>query len=208
VKGFTRNLVWLGAILGAIGVLLYLFVFDTWVVPEGDPQLALSVDPLLRPTDRVLTKRGGTPRFAQLARCQNPDGSGRYVVGRAFGFPGDQVQLRDERVVINGKGIATRFACGEKTMPHPVSGNPTTLTCSTEDNGTSTYQVLLYPAMREIDRAAHVSAGKIYLVSDNRHFHQDSRDFGEVDGATCEAVVFRLWGDSFVDASRRFNILW
>ena len=53
-----------------------------------------------------------------------------------------------------------------------------------------------------------VEPGKLFLVSDDRHIHKDSRDFGGVDAATCEHVVFRLWGERFTDGSRRFNILW
>jgi signal peptidase I len=53
-----------------------------------------------------------------------------------------------------------------------------------------------------------VEPGKVFLVSDDRHIHKDSRDFGQVDGAACEHVVFRLWGESFGDSSHRFNVLW
>jgi len=194
--------------LGAVGLLLYLFVFDTWLVPGDDALFIASLEPTLRPNDRILTRRGTMPRYGELARCLAPDGSGKYVVGRVFGGQGDTVQVKDERVAVNGKGMASRFGCGMVKVLHPVSQQEVTLTCSAEDNGAFTYNVLLHPELREGDRGALVEPGKLFLVSDDRHFHHDSRDYGQVEASTCEHIVFRLWGDSFVDASRRFNVLW
>lgn len=207
-SSFGRNLLWLGAITGAIGLLLYLFVFDTWVVPGDDPLTLAALQPLLGAEDRILTRRGSTPKTPELARCLAPDGSGKYVVGRVFGVAGDRVEINNERVAVNGKSPQTRFACPTVNVVHPVSGDQVPLTCSVEDNGSFVYSVLLHPEYREGQRQTKVEAGKLYLVSDNRHIHHDSRDFGPVDASTCEHVVFRLWGPSFSDASRRFNILW
>lgn len=205
---FGRNVLWLSAILGAIVLLLYLFVFDTWVVPFDDKQLLVSVEPLLGPDDRILTRRGSTPKTSELARCLAPDGSGKYVLGRVFGGAGETVEVNNERVAVGGKSPKTRHQCPSVTVAHPVSGDPIALLCSVEDNGSFTYSVLLHPEFREGQRVMKLEAGKVFLVSDNRHFHYDSLDYGPVDASTCEHVVFRLWGPSFVDSSRRFNILW
>ncbi len=94
------------------------------------------------------------------------------------------------------------------SVMHPLSQREVSLTCSVEDNGRSTYSVLTHPERREGQTIAKVEPGKVFLVSDNRHIHQDSRDFGQVDAATCEHVVFRLWGERFTDRSRRLSILW
>jgi hypothetical protein len=47
----------------------------------------------------------------------------------------------------------------------------------------------------------------VALVSDNRRFPYDSRDYGPVERATCtDTVFFRLIGPGgFFDASRRFQ---
>jgi signal peptidase I len=196
------------AILGAIVLLLYLFVFDTWVVPSDDAPMLAAILPTLSPDDRVLTRRGTPPTYGELGRCMRPDGSGKYIVGRAFGFEGDTVQVDNERVAVNGKGIPTRFGCGSMAVVNPLSGDTMTLSCTAEDNGAYTYNVLVHPEFREGQRVAKVEAGHVYLVSDDRHIHLDSRDFGLVDVSTCERVVFRLWGQTFTDGSHRFNILW
>jgi signal peptidase I len=207
-SSFGRNVLWLAAILGAIGLLLYLFVFDTWVIPADDPLLTAAILPTLTPEDRILTRRGSTPQIGELARCIVPDGSGKYVIGRVFGGPGDTVEINNERVTVNGKGPASRFACGIVSVVHPVSGDAVPLTCTVEDNGSFTYGVLAHPEYREGPRSAKVEPERLFLLSDNRHIHKDSRDFGAVEASTCEHVVFRLWGQSFGDGSHRFNVLW
>ncbi len=52
-SSFTRTLGWFLAITGAIGLLLYLFVFDTWEIPGSDPLFVASLEPMLRPQDRI-----------------------------------------------------------------------------------------------------------------------------------------------------------
>jgi signal peptidase I len=54
-----------------------------------------------------------------------------------------------------------------------------------------------------------VPAGSWFLVSDDRHVHLDSRDYGEVDPSTCQHVVFRLVGAAgFGDSRKRLSIVW
>src|SRR5690349_18017219 len=84
-SSFTRSLGWFVAITGAILLLLYLFVFDTWEIPATDPLFVASVEPMLKPQDRILTSRHSTPKWGELARCMVPDGRGTYAIGRVFG---------------------------------------------------------------------------------------------------------------------------
>ena len=205
---FTRNVAWFCAIVGAILLLLYLFVFDTWEIPGSDPLFVASIQPALKPMDRILTRRGSSPRYGELARCLVPDGRGAYAIGRVFGTEGETVEVLNERPSVNGKHPATRFACPMVTVVHPVSQELVALNCTVEDNEAFTYGTLTHPEFREGHTVAKVEPGKAFLVSDDRHIHQDSRDFGQVDASTCEHVVFRLWGERFTDGSRRFNILW
>ena len=44
-------------------------------------------------------------------------------------------------------------------------------------------------------RSVDVGAGKVFLLSDNRSYHEDSRDFGTVPLSSCRGrIFFRLWG--------------
>ncbi len=206
MRSFVRGVVWIAGILGAIALLLHLFLFDTWVVPGEDPLLAVSVQPTLGRGDRILIQRASIPRYGQLARCTLSNGA--IVVGRVFGVAGDLVELKRERVFVAGKQTSSRHGCTPVTVIHPVTQREVQLQCAVEDNGAWTYDILLAGDYPEGDRQARVPPGQLYLVSDNRHIHQDSRDFGPVPETSCGHVVFRLWGESYLDSSRRNTILW
>lgn len=207
-RSFVRTVIWLGGIFGAIGLLLYLFVFDTMVVPGADPLLVTSIMPTLYPEDRILVRRGSEPREGQLVRCASPDPSAPFVIGRVMGVGGETIELRDERVFVNGKPLVSRHMCDPQVVSHPVTGQAMKLDCHAEETGAWTYEYLVASEHPEGFRSAVVEPGKLFLVSDNRHMHMDSRDFGQVDASTCEHIVFRLWGESFVDSRRRFTLLY
>jgi signal peptidase I len=54
-----------------------------------------------------------------------------------------------------------------------------------------------------------VPAGHVFLASDNRYYHDDSRDFGSVPKDSChERVVFRLWSArGWFDEARRMSLI-
>jgi signal peptidase I len=127
-----------------------------------------------------------------------------------FGTGGDQVEVTDNVVATQGRGLASRHGCPPMTVAHPVSDTLVTLRCGVAETGAWSFEFLTAQGldMNGGTHSAVVEAGKLYLVSDNRFMHQDSRDLGQVDASTCEHVVFRLWGEKFTDGSRRFTILW
>jgi signal peptidase I len=48
-----------------------------------------------------------------------------------------------------------------------------------------------------------------YLLSDDRHVHVDSRDFGALDVTACQHIVFRLVGaGGFGDDKKRLSVIW
>jgi signal peptidase I len=209
VNGFTRALLWITVILGAIGLLLYLLVVDVWVVGPGDDRVfAASIFPTLMPEDKVLVHRGHVPKTGELARCASPLAPGSYVVGRVFGVPGDRVEVGGSVVRTNGTTYGTRHLCEAKVMAHPITENLVTLECNVGEGTGAAYEFLSQSGSLSAPNSAIVEAGKLYLVSDNRVMHQDSRDFGQIEASTCEHILFRLWGEHYSDASRRFNVLW
>lgn len=207
MRNTVRSLLWVAGILGAIGVLLHLFVFDAWTIPGNDRQLAASVLPALLPSDLVLVRRGTTPVYGELARCISPL-TGTYVVGRVFGGGGDRVEVNDNVITTNGKGLASRHGCPTMTVAHPTTEVLVQMSCSVAETGAWSFSYLTAPEVSGGSQSATTEPGKLYLVSDNRVMHHDSRDYGQVDAATCEHIVFRLWGERFTDAQRRFTILW
>jgi signal peptidase I len=211
MAGFTRFLVWAILILGALGGFLYFAFFDVWKVPADDPQFAVSVEPTLSAGDLVLVARHGNPGEGNLVRCTDPDEPRRWIVGRWTAGGRDKVEFTGEAVSVNGWRASSPRGCakGEVTLTNPASGNQEALACRQVEFAGLTHETLVSTQHAEGSRSMTVDPGKIFLVSDNRHMHLDSRDFGSIDPALCQHVLFRLWGDSgFSDARHRLTFIW
>ena len=209
MRGFLRFVMWATAILGAVGLILYLVVFDVWTVPNDDPVATAAMEPTLHPFDHLLVTHGSDTKPGHLVRCTDPDAPGRFVVGRIVAKGGDSVAV-DEIVVVNGKRNPSPHACTDphRNMRHPTTGEDIVLDCNIEDTDGNEHEALRYLSHPEATLKTKVEGDKLFLVSDNRHLHLDSRDFGQISGSSCQHVVYRLWGETYFDAGRRFNFLW
>jgi len=203
----TSRMVGLIAVVGAVAALLYLLVFDVWVVRGDGPWFAVSVAPNLAADDVVLVSRRSRPGPGDLARCLHPDGSGRGVVGRVTARGGETVEVVNERVSVSGRSIAVEASCGSVSVVHPLLSTAVELSCSEESDGRSRYRVVVDPLTRDRQRVQRVEPGKVFLVSDNRHLHFDSRDFGEVDESTCVRLDVVLCGANPLNARRWLKFL-
>ncbi len=209
--GFGRFVGWMVAILGAIGTFLYLAFFDVWRVPSDDPQFAVSVEPTLSAGDLVLIARHGSPSNGNLVRCTDPDEPRRFVVGRWTGDSGDTVEFQDERLFVNRTAASSPRGCLRpfQKLVNPATASEETLVCRQVEFAGMTHEVLMASEHAEGHKSAKVDPNKIWLTSDNRHMHLDSRDYGTVDPRSCQHVIFRLWGASgYGDSTHRFTIIW
>jgi signal peptidase I len=211
MSGLMRFLFWAAVVLGGFGVFLYFAFFDLWKLPSDDPQFVVSVEPTLSAGDLVVIARHGSPGTGNLVRCADPDEPRRFVVGRWMASPGDKVDILGENITINGEHASSPRGCatGKTSLTNPASGAQESLMCRQVEFAGLTHEVLTSVEHAEGHRAVTVDSGKIFIASDNRHMHLDSRDFGSIDPSSCEHVLFRLWGNSgFGDASHRFTIIW
>ena len=210
MSGFLRFVAYAAVIIGALCAIGYYTYADVWVVPADDPRMAASVEPMLRSGDIVLVERSPAPELGKLFRCADPDEPRRFVVGRLVGPAGSTFTLLNQRFDTPGSHERADTACGEQNLTNTATGEELTLQCSNREFAGLEYRVLTH-----LDESApgpqvlHIPAGKGYLLSDDRYLHFDSRDYGLVPEATCQRVLFRLWGGAgFSDGSRRFNIIW
>lgn len=191
-----------------------LFLYEEWVVPTSDEDawVAASVAPTLAGGDMVLILTVGTPKAGDLVRCKDPDNPGSFVVGRIAGESGDTVEVKGPTLYVNGNRYDANEACTEPKVyvDHPDTGAEVELRCSRIEFGGTWH----FRASRAVTGVAdnhrqEVGANKVYLLSDNRTLHLDSRDFGTVDKETCSGrISFRLWGkDGWTDSERRLNFV-
>ena len=213
MRELVKFVIWFTIIVGGTIAALRATCIEFWTMPSEDKLLALSVMPTLEAGDRLILLRAGTPAFGDLVRCPDPEAAGRFVVARILGEQGDRVVAQAASITVNEKHIGTRRACMPPSLAviDPQSGESVDLTCEIEDAGGTEY-TRLRPATPHQNPASYkvrVPDEHVFLASDNRHYHDDSRDFGPVAKSSCKnRVFFRLWSArGWFDGARRMSII-
>lgn len=192
----TRFLVWTLIIVGLTLGALRLTVLRWVRLPSmtTDPVFALSVLPTLEGGDLILTHRLGTPDFGDLVLCPEPDAPQRFVIGRIFGEAGDRVKIKDGVPAVNGEHFVLERACDPSiiTYPHPETHADIKQQCNMEAVAGSLHPTGAVEGHKIAteNREYNIPEGRWFLVSDNRLFPYDSRDYGYVDASTCKERVF------------------
>ena len=210
MQGFLRVVVWMAVIFCAACALLYFTVFDVLTVPSDDPAMLASMTPNVGAGDLLLTLRHGEVHGGNLVRCTDPQEPRRFVIARLEAIGGETVEIQNQRVNVGGKGLSIIRGCGQTaTLTKAVTNEQLTFACMVEEFS-SEHDILVYPDSNEGSTAkSTVASDKGFLVSDNRYWHLDSRDYGQVPLASCSHIVFRLWsGAGWFDAHHRLNLLW
>ncbi len=207
-----RGLGWTAAFLIVIGLFLRVAFFDAWVVPD-EPKMSAAVAPSMAGGDLMLYMRRQKPAFGDLVRCADPDDASRYVAGRVVGLAGDVVETHGRDLSVNGTRYIGEMACPQVkyTIPHPTSGSTVEINCDQVSIGGHPHyrgSSEQGPAVATPTKTT-VGAGMVFLLSDDRSYHDDSRDFGTVPADSCTGrIVFRLWGkEGWADDKRRMTFV-
>ena len=206
MKALANVLVWIALLGGALAGVLRATCLRLWTMTSDDPLLALSVVPTLEAGDVLVLFRAGSPSFGDLVRCADPEVAGKYVVGRILGEQGDRVTTELAAVAVNGKTIPSKRACNPSQflVRDPNSGESVDLSCDIEEAGGTEFtraRATHAPGLVLPFRVT-VPEGRVFIASDDRHYHDDSRDFGTLPKASCsEQILFRIvsargWFDS------------
>jgi signal peptidase I len=202
VRKFLRFLAWTVAISGAVVGILCAFAIRFFTVPD-DLILAASVRPNLEGGDLVILWRLTAPKYGDLVVCPEPDNPGEFIVGRLLAEPGDTIEVKGDRIWVNAAQSETEMACPGFETVDPDTEAKLDQHCSVEVTGTHRHYIGQTGGHKKIPKPVRdeLMDGEIYLVSDNRLYPYDSRDYGAVQRDTCrETVIFRLvgpkgWGD-------------
>ena len=203
---------WSVAALGVVVVLLRLTAFRLWKVPEGDPYLDASgrAEPEGRGLGVALADDATrSPVRSSCARSPSAPRACRRRAHARRGSP-NHVKIDGTHVYVNEKVQAAEGSCADehfKVIP-PGGGAEVEQRCSMEvasgvahprGEAEATAELPAY----EVD----LKRDEVVLVSDNRRFPYDSRDYGPVVRDSCtDTIFFRLLGvEGFFDASRRFQ---
>ena len=202
----------LAVVVGGTIAALRATCIEFWRVPDDDPVATFSLLPNLAAGDLVVVWTRGAPVFADLVRCPVPEDPNKTAIGRILGDPMDHVAIDAAQVSVNGRGVTAAHACttGRLSAVDPQTNDPVDLVCEVEEVGGNSYQRVreAAPLYKPAPVSADVPAGYVYLVSDNRRSHLDSREFGPVPKATCQKIVLRLWSvEGWLDSDHRMNLI-
>lgn len=213
MKGFVRFLVWTAILGGIIVGVLRATILDFWTIPDdGGPVFAASLAPNLEPGDMVVLMKVSPPGYADLVRCVHPEGNGRWVVGRVMGKQGDRVATDGVTTSINDHQTSITHGCDAVTVTAPDTQNPVKLACNYESYAGFEYQIARSGQRdaRSVPATSQVQDMGLYLLSDDRYFHEDSRDWNSpvtVDACPYK-IIFRLMGGKgWGDSDRRMTII-
>lgn len=197
MEKLRRGIGWTLGVVLVTALLLRLLVLDVWTMPD-DPYQGAAAAPVLGAGDTMLLLTRGEAGFGELVRCADPQDPSAFVVGRIAGVQGDTVEVAGGVLLVNGRKYESESACAQPKVfvKHPETLKDVELICGVVTMGSGWHYRLSSPGQfQEQKKTAKVGPGKVFLASDNRAMHDDSRDYGLVDRSTCKArPVFRLWG--------------
>lgn len=210
MEKLLKFLLWTCGIGIALAVAGRLLLYEVWTIPS-EPWLAASIAPTLGPGDTVLILSRGEPGFGDLVRCTDPEKEG-YVVGRIVGTAHDQVEVEGRSLRVNGTRYDATEACVEPrfNVQHPDTGSNIDVACSrVEMSGGWHFRGTSERYSQSNDDEHRVGEGRVYLLSDNRDLHDDSRDFGAIPLDSCIGPIFlRLWGPGgWTESRRRLDVI-
>ena len=197
MRKMFRFLFWVALVLGVVIGFARLTAIRWWRVPQDDPYLTASLSPSIRGGDLILLWRLTKPGFGDLVLCPEPKRPDRVVIGRLVGESRDELEVVGADITINRKRQSVESNCAERSFKEhdPGTGIEVEQYCSIEDlgGGTNFRGEIPTEAQRPAEVKTTVPEGTVWLVSDNRLYPYDSRDFGPVPRETCaETVFFRL----------------
>jgi signal peptidase I len=211
MKELFNLLIWFVFIAGIICGVLYEFVVDVWTVPTDDPLLAASIEPTLHAGDVLIIMKQPSVERANLVRCADPQAAGRFVVGRAIARGGEQVTIETGTISVDRQHVTSPRACDEpvRSVFDPAQNQNVELKCAVQEYAGREYESLRSTDVNDPPTNVNVYAGKWFLVSDDRHIHLDSRDFGSIDPSHCQRIALRVVGaGGLSDSGSRFTFIW
>ena len=155
----------------SIFLIVYLFLMQPHQV-NGDSMFPNFHDGEYLLTDKIsykfkTPKRGDVVVFRAPPQAQCPEGAGCDFIKRVIGLPGDTVEVRNDKVYVNGKELSESYInSGVLTKPGAFTANGPVV----------------------------VPQGQYMVFGDNRMHSSDSRTWGAVEmGNIVGHVFFRYW---------------
>jgi signal peptidase I len=207
-----RALIWFAIVAGVVIGIARLVAIRWWRVPLNDPYLQASVAPTLQGGDLVILWRLSPPHVGDLTLCPEPQKPNRIVIGRIAAVEEESLEVKGANAYLNGRRLPVEQSCleGRFTTLDPQTRIPVEQRCELEQMGTRLHQrgEITQTPPENVTQPT-IEKGRVFLLSDNRQYPYDSRDYGLVERTTCkETIVFRLVSKAgFKDVASRLTFI-
>ena len=112
-------------------------------------------------------------------------------IKRVVGLPGDHIEYRDKRLIVDGQPLETSF---EADYSYTAPGlNQVTAKQYRETLGEHTHAILNDQDAPAMDGSITVPAGHYFVMGDNRDHSNDSRFWGFVPEENVVGKAFMIW---------------
>ncbi len=147
-----------------------------------------SMDPTLADGQKLFTFQLSKIERFDIITTQEPDDLEKLAVKRVIGMPGDNVQMKNDVLTVNGEKVEETYLTEykEKFADDKLQ---------TEYGYNTSFQQIAERALTFTnDFSYDVPEGKYFVLGDNRLISKDSRIFGFVDESMVQGEVFmRYW---------------
>ena len=202
--------------VAALGIAFFLVLGLRWLFLQPYEIQSGSMKPNLVPGDHLLVwklpygigvpfsswKIGGwrEPRRGEVLVFSSSDASGRDLVKRVVGLPGDTVEVRAGQVYVNGEALP-RIADGRRREVPEGREDNLVMDRYREAQGEAEYAVLYAvdgPGRLRDMAPRTLPAGGYFFMGDNRDHSYDSRAWGFVDYSRIRGTalcIYLSWGE-------------
>lgn len=166
-----------------------------------------SMSPELRNGDYVVVNRRVHCADCSVSLCRGDiivfETDGSVMVKRVAGLPGDQVEIENQTLKVNG-----RPATGEKVTSlgnAKLNHFHRSSNAFSERLGGHAYLSLWRKTDDSSHAASFVPPGSVFVLGDNRHHSKDSRTLGAIPDTNLRGRVEEIWFSADPDSGIRFE---
>jgi signal peptidase I len=185
IGSFISAIFKLASFVALIAFVLKVFFVDAFVMPHN------GMAPTLVYGDRILVWRRAKPDMGDVVLCAHPGKPEASVIGRAVAFAGHTIDVDDRGQLTVDEDAASVEGEGDVRFYDVTREKMFNMKLGSIDYRRKHRHQFFVEDGRTFDMPAHRIERGIFLLGDNRSDSwDDSREFGEVDPATCHGVVF------------------
>lgn len=169
----------------AVLAVLKMFVFEIAEVRGND------MAPTLVEGDLVLISQIGTPARGDVIVFEHPERPGKNALRRVLGVPGDAIELRGEKILVNQQS-AQRSSGGKILLRGFEDGKERMMDVFQEEFFGRSWRVLDDPKRKLTSKRAMLGGDGYVVLADNRDHGRDSREFGPVRSDRLRGVALAI----------------